>query len=65
MSNDNGALEVSAMVWFDDDGDEWMHSLFVIHDNREEELHSWGASSTKDEAVVALNHEIIDYFRGV
>lgn len=65
MSNDEGSLEFSAMVWLDDEGDEWMYSLFVIHDGDDEQLQAWGASDSKNAAVKSVESELANFFKGV
>ena len=62
MNKAEGALEVSAMVWFDDTEEEWMYYVFIIHDEQDEELRGWGAAPTKAEAAKAVGEEVEAYF---
>lgn len=58
----NNSLEVSALVWFDELEDSWMYSVFIIHDDEDEELNAWGSSDTKSDAAESVKREIQDYF---
>lgn len=56
------ALEVSAQVWLDDEIGEWMYSVFIIHNNEEEELHAWGTVESKAKGAEIVGAEITNYF---
>lgn len=65
MSNSTNAFEVSGLVWFEDETNDWTFSLFAIHSDVEEELLEWGVKESKQEAVDGLRAALNNYFAGI
>ena len=63
--NDSDALEVSMLVWFDDEFNSWVYSVIAVH-GEEETIIAWGdENATRDEAAADAVREVKNYFMGV
>lgn len=62
--SDNDALEVSTMVWFDDEVESWVYSVMSSY-GEEETIIAWGEEETRAKAATAAVRELTNYISGV
>ena len=61
---ENDALEVSLMVWLDDEFDSWIYSILTTIDG-EESIIAWGECDSRDDAAASGAKELYNYVSGV
>lgn len=59
------ALEVSMLVWFDDEVESWVYSVVSVHDGFDETLIAWGECDSRADAAEQAVLELQTYFSGV
>ena len=60
----NEAIEVSTMVWFDDELESWVYSIMTMHGD-EETLIAWGEAESGSDAATAALRELQTYISGL
>lgn len=57
-------MELSTMVWFDDELDTWVYSILNAQDS-DEMIIAWGEEESREDACISAVRELTTYINGV